>query len=405
MGRLDDLITSVLPTVKALRQDLHAHPELMFEEHRTASRVVEHLRQCGNLEIRENFADTPAVVAILNAQKSPPAVLLRADMDALPIQEQTDLPYASKEPGRMHACGHDGHTACLVGAAMVLSRMADEIPGPVVFVFQPAEEGGAGGKAVVEAGVLNDPPVEVAFALHAWPKLKVGQVGLCKGCCLAAADTFRITVKAAGAHAASPHATADPIAIAARIIDNLQHIRSRMIDPIEPMVLTVAQIHGGSATNVIPDRVEMAGTIRTLSESVREKVHTLLAQVCNRTAEAFDAEVEVNIHAGYPVMHNDEKVVGFAEQVIRRRLGSGAVVHLGPSMGAEDFAYYLQKVPGAMLRLGIEPSKGPSYPLHHPKFDFNDEALPVGVRLLADLTLAWFKNRSARGRKNKTARR
>jgi len=390
MGKLDQIVSEILPQVVELRHDLHAHPELGYEESRTAEALAAHLGRLENLQMRTALGNTTGIAAILNGHKAPPALLLRADMDALPIQEQNDVAYKSQVPGKMHACGHDGHMACLVGTAMILSRTAEELPGPVVFLFQPAEEGGGGGRIMVEAGVLDDPKVGAAFALHGWPRLPIGKVGIAKGPSMAATDTFHVIVTAEGAHAAQPHRSADPILVAAKIIDNIQQIASRMVDPVQPVVVTVGQIHGGTAVNIIPDRVEMHGTIRTLSEGTRSAVADRLQQICTHTAEAFGAEAKVTVKPGYPILHDDPTAAELVARVARDLFGTDAVEHLGPSMGAEDFAYYLQKVPGAVLRLGLASPDRPSRPLHHPRFDFDDEALPIGMKMLAEVARRWL---------------
>ncbi len=311
MDLIENLIPQILPSVVQLRHDLHAHPEASLAEHRTARCVAEHLAKADNLKIETGIGGTPGIKAVLNADKPGPAILLRADLDALPIQEDNDLHYRSQVPGMMHACGHDGHTACLVGTAMVLSRIAEQLPGPVVFIFQPAEESLGGGGLLVQAGILDEPPVGIAFALHGWPMLRIGQVGFCPGWAMAATGGFTIVVKARGAHGASPQDSPDPIVIAARIIENLQQIASRMTPPLQPVVVTVGTIHGGTAINIIPSTVEMSGTVRAAEDSVRARVLENIVQIATHTAQAFGAEAEISTREAYPAVHNDPQACDF----------------------------------------------------------------------------------------------
>jgi amidohydrolase len=314
-------------------------------------------------------------------------------MDALPIQEESDLPYKSQVAGKMHACGHDGHAANLVGTAMVLSEMADELPGPVVFIWQPAEESLGGGKILVEAGILDAPKVGAAFALHDWPLIKVGQIGICKGQAMAATGGFHITVKAKGAHGAAPHESPDPIVISARIIDALQQIASRIISPLQPVVVTVGTIHGGTALNIIPSRCEMSGTVRALSDEVRAKVLRHVEQIATGIATTFGAVAEVSVREAYPSVYNDPAACDFIAGIVRDTLGPDRLVEHGPTMGGEDFAYYLQKVPGAMIRLGIDVPGQSAVMLHQPQFNFNDDALPIGMKILSQIAIGWLKAR------------
>jgi amidohydrolase len=293
----------------------------------------------------------------------------------------------------MHACGHDGHTACLVGAAMVLAEIADELPGPVVFIWQPAEESLGGGRMLVEAGILEEPKVGAAFALHGWPLIQAGKIGLCRGFAMAATGGFTITVKAKGAHGAAPHESPDPIVIAARIVENLQQISARMISPLQPVVVTVGTIHGGTAVNIIPSQCELSGTVRAAGDEVRAEVLRYVERIANHTAAAFGATVEIELRESYPAVHNDPAACDLIAEAAVEVLGPDTVVEHGPSMGGEDFAFYLQKVPGAMFRLGVERPGEPAARLHQPQYDFNDDALAVGVRVLAATARKWLQNR------------
>lgn len=393
MSRIDSIVSSLLPQVVDLRHTLHSHPEVALQERRTAGIIAERLGRIPGLAIQTGIGGSTGIKAVLCADKPGSAILLRADMDALPIQEENDLPYKSQVAGCMHACGHDGHAACLVGTAMVLAQVADELPGPVVFIFQPAEESLGGGKILVDAGILDAPKVGAAFALHGWPMIEVGQIGICRGQAMAATGGFTIVVKAKGAHGASPHESPDPIVISARIIDSLQQIASRMISPLQPVVVTVGTIHGGTAINIIPSRVEMSGTVRALSNEVRAEVLRHIEQIVAHTAAAFGAEAEISAHEAYPGVYNDPAACDFVARVVRETIGPDAVVEHGPTMGGEDFAYYLERVPGAMLRLGVEGRGRPSTMLHQPLYDFNDAALPTGMKVLSRIAMRWLEER------------
>ena len=283
MNPIDLVDPTLLETLTALRHEIHAHPELGFEVGQTAERVLRHLSALPGLTIRKNVADH-GIVATLNADRPGRCVALRADMDALPLAEQTDLSYQSIVAGQMHACGHDGNTACLVGAATVLSRMADELPGKVKFIFQPAEEGGGGGRVMCEEGALDDPPVDAAFALHAWPVLTVGQIGVRPGPALAATDTPKITIRGAGGHGAHPDKCIDPVVVAAHVVTALQTVSSRFTDPTDPVVVTISQIHAGTTHNIIPTEAYLEGTIRTLTPEVRDRTRELVRQIATQTA-------------------------------------------------------------------------------------------------------------------------
>ncbi|MDH7568295.1 MAG: M20 family metallopeptidase [Armatimonadota bacterium] len=374
----------------ALRHELHAWPELAFEERRTAALVAERLRALGAL-VREGIGGT-GVVGLIQGASPGPVVALRADMDALPIEEQTGAPYRSRIDGKMHACGHDGHTALLLGVAEVLARLRRELPGTVKLLFQPAEERGGGAGRLVAAGVLRDPDVAVIVALHAWPDLHAGQIGLRAGPILASVDTFRIAVQGSGGHGAHPDRCVDPVLVAARVVDALQSIVSREVNPLAPAVVTVGSIQGGTAANIIPDTVKLEGTVRTLNEETRRLVREALIRLVHGVAAAHGATAEVEYRADLPVTVNDAEVTAFLRTLAGEVLGAPNVVEIPePSLGGEDFSLYLQHVPGAMVRLGV----GPGRPgLHSSGFDFNDEALEPGMLLLAMVALRYATNKS-----------
>jgi amidohydrolase len=365
-----------------LRHELHAHPELAYQESRTAARILDELGKIPNLKIRSGLAGT-GIVATLNRDRDGPCVALRAELDALPIEETTSAPYRSMCPGSMHACGHDGHMTCLVGAARVLSAHAEELPGRVRFIFQPAEEHGAGAARMIEEGALDDPKVDAIFALHGWPEVRLGAIAVGAGPVMAGTNTFDLIVRGPGTHAASPHKGADVIAAAAQIIAGLQAIPSRRIDPVEPVVVSVCQLSGGQTYNVLPSECSMKGTIRALRTSTIDGVREQLRQLAERVAAGFGAETVFTVGEAYPPLVNHRDCAALVGEVATELLGASHVVlDPPPSLGAEDFAYYAQRVPAAFYRLGLGPADARPLPgLHNPSFDFNDAAIPLGVAM------------------------
>jgi hippurate hydrolase len=368
--------------IVALRRDIHREPELGFDTERTAEKVLVALDDLP-LNIETGIAKN-GIVATLEGEGDGPTVALRADMDALPILEDTGLPFASETEGTMHACGHDGHTSMLVGAAHALSGMRDRLGGTIKFVFQPAEEGGGGGKVMVDEGVADG--VSSIFALHLWPGLPFGKVATKAGPIMAAADAFEMEVKASGGHGAMPHLAADAIAIAAQIVTALQTIVSREVDPVEPAVLTVGEIGAGTAFNIIPDKARIGGTVRTLNADLREKIPARIEDLARGIAQGMRGDVDLNYTFSYPVTVNDAAAADLALGVAEDLFGGESVVELhNPSMGAEDFSYFLETLPGAFIWLGVgEEVSG----LHTPKFAFDEEILPRGSALLAALALS-----------------
>ncbi|KIU28477.1 peptidase M20 [Methylobacterium radiotolerans] len=365
----------------AWRRDLHAHPELAFQEVRTAELVARELAACG-LSVKTGLGRTGVVGTL--SRGDGPTVGLRADMDALPIQEATGASYASRTPGVMHACGHDGHVAMLLGAARHLASRTD-LSGTVHFIFQPAEECEGGGRAMVEDGLFRLFPCDSVYGLHNWPGLPLGTFATRVGAIMASLDTFEITVAGFGTHAAMPERGTDTLVVASEIVLALQTIVSRRIAPTDPVVLSVTQIHGGDAYNVIPDRAVIRGTVRCLDEAVRKRVAELVAAIAGGTAGTHGARAEVDYRFGYPATVNTADAVGTALEAagtvpdITARRGE-----VGPSMASEDFAYMLQACPGAYAWIGTDGAQR-SLPLHNPGYDFNDEALPVGAAYWAAL--------------------
>ena len=310
-------------------------------------------------------------------------------MDALPIEEQSNVPHRSQVAGTMHACGHDGHTTCLVGAAQMLAACVDELQGPVKFIFQPAEEGGAGGKRMCQEGALDGPEVAAIFGLHGAPDMEVGEIFLRTGPVLASADEFEIAVEGLGAHAAFPHQGVDTVYIAAQIVVALQTIVARNTDPLDSVVVTVGHIAAGSASNIIPQTARLVGTVRALSEETRQRTIERVGQIAEHTAAAFGGRAEVRFgEDGYPATHNDARARAVAEQTVRDALADTIRTREleNPIMGAEDFAFYGQRVPAFMFGLGLRPRGASSYPmLHQPDFDFNDDAIAYGVQMHVEI--------------------
>lgn len=387
---IEQRIERILPEIKALRHDLHRHPELAYQERRTAGRVVEYISDIDGLHIREGVGGTGLAITI-GGDLPGACVALRADMDALPIEEQSGVEWTSTTSGRMHACGHDGHTAMLAGAIRLVAEMRDQLTGPVKFLFQPAEEGGAGADAMCRDGALEDPQVAAVFGLHnnlPDPSMKIGQIAYVPGAAMAGTGNFDIIVQGRGGHAAFPHRTIDPVYIAASIVDQLQGIVSRNIDPMVPAVLSVTRMEAGSAYNIIPGRAHLAGTIRALDKAVLENLRELLIQRAREVAAAHGGSVEVDCRLSYPVLVNDPQ----AEACFREMLAVSGIrqplVRVDPILGGEDFAFFCLKVPSFFYFLPSCPEFLPANPVcHHPAFDFNDDLLPLGMRLHAETAL------------------
>ena len=380
--RLRNLAHEYLPEITAARRHLHQHPELSWQEKETAAFIQKFLAPL-NIELRttENLY---ATVAIIRGAKPGPTVGLRADIDALPITELSDIPYRSQNAGCMHACGHDGHTAVLLGATKILVELRHELRGTIICAFQPAEEHNGGGKFLLESNLLQGLNIDAFFALHAWPYLPVGTIGLKRGAMMAAIDDFEIVIHGKSGHAAHPLAAIDPVLISAHVITAVQSLVTRERHGADPAVISVTMIHGGTADNVIPAEVKLGGTIRTMQSETRERLTRRFTELVQGVAQSFGGRAEVILDPGYPSLVNDEHMVDLVEKVAGEIVGSSKVVELKePSMGGEDFAYYLQKYPGAMFRLGV----GPAPSLHSDTFNFNDEALETGMMMMASLAM------------------
>ena len=367
-----------------LRRDLHEHPELGFEEVRTSGIVADKLESWG-IAVRRNVART-GVVGLIEGAHPGPTLLLRADMDALPIHEETDLPYSSRTAGKMHACGHDGHTAILLTTAGLLARRRDQIRGRIKLVFQPAEEGPGGALPMIQEGVLNEPKVDLALGLHLWSPLKVGQVAVSPGPVMAAADTFSIKVMGKGGHAAAPEECIDPILAAAHVVTALHAVTGRYVDPFEPSVLSVTRIHSGSADNVIPSEVEIGGTVRTVQPATRERLKVRMRHLVEGVTRAFGAHAQLEYREGYPALSNDEKLAHMVMDVCRDFFVEAPdALQLQRTMGGEDMAYFLREVPGCYFFLGSGNDAGCNYAHHHPRFNVDEDALLLGVELFLRL--------------------
>lgn len=389
----EERLAAVLPQVIALRRDLHAHPETAYQEHRTAARVAAWLAALPGMHVREGVGGT-GVVATLATERTGDCLAFRADMDALPMPDRCGKPHASTTPGVAHACGHDGHVACLLGAATLMAAFPEKASGPVRFIFQPAEEGGSGAKAMCEDGALDGPTPAAIFALHCWPPLPAGVVGMRDGTVMASTDAIDITIHGHGTHAAAPHRGVDPITAAAHVVAALQTIVSRQLDPLDPAVLTIGSFHAGTVRNVIPDCAVLQGTLRTLSDSQRDMAKRAIRRVAEQTAAAFGARAEVTLTEGYPVTVNDAALTTYALHAATAILGQERVTTaLQISMGGEDFAYYGRQVPGCFMRLGVAPADGSpaAAELHNAAFDFNDDAIATGITLHCALAWSWHK--------------
>ncbi|MGE3164313.1 MAG: M20 family metallopeptidase [Planctomycetota bacterium] len=372
----DKLVRSTLPQVIALQREIHADPEIGFDTVRTAARVSAALRSAG-LSVRERVGQT-GVVADLEVPGARERVAFRADMDALPMEEENDLPHRSRNPGAAHLCGHDAHTAMLVGAAQVLSQLRSGLRRSLRFIFQPNEECLPGGApAMIADGCLDG--VDRIYGMHVWPLLATGSIGIHPGPTMAQPDTFRVTLEGVGGHAAAPHRNRDPIVCGAQIVSALQTIVARRVDPLDSAVVSVTQFHAGTADNVIPATAELRGTIRSFRSTVGDECRAQLRQIVAGLAQALEVTAHVEITLGYPVVVNDLDACARATRSLHGVLPVDA--SLGPSLGGEDFAYYLQHVPGAFLFLGnLDPSQGIVHFCHHPRFRVDDNAMAHGLK-------------------------
>ncbi len=374
-------VTEITEELVSWRRDFHRHPELAFEEFRTSAVIREFLEKLG-LQV-ETCAKT-GLRAVLAGKPGGRTVALRADMDALPLEEEGDKEYISQNPGVTHACAHDGHMSIIMGAAKILSQMKDRFSGKVVFLFQPSEERIPGGaKLMIEEGALEG--VDAIFGLHLWQDLATGIVGLVKGPMMAQPDAFSITIKGKGGHGSMPQQTVDPILVASQLVVNVQSIVSRSIDPLKPVVVSFGTIIGGTIYNIIPEKVTLTGTVRSFDADVQKLTEQRLRKITQKTCETYGATAEFKYDIGYDSLVNDAGMVDFVEKITAKTLGKERIKHIDPVMGGEDFAYYLKKVPGAFLFFGM--GDGTQYPHHHPGFDIDEKALPEATYLMTALAL------------------
>jgi len=376
MAHLSPEVLAARDEIVALRRDLHRHPELAWSERRTAAQIAARLQGSG-LTLRTGLGGTGVVAEASGA--GGPTLLLRVDMDGLPIQEASPAPYASEVKGTMHACGHDGHVAMGVAAARIAAGRT--WPGSVRVLFQPAEEGEGGAQAMVAEGVMEG--VTVTLGVHLWNELPVGTLGVKAGPLMAAVDRLRIVVRGRGGHGGKPHRAADPVVAAAHVITALQTIVSREVPPTQSAVVTVGAIHGGEAFNVIPDEVTLTGTIRTFDDALRRSMPERVARIASGIAEGLDCRAEVEVHAGNPPVVNDAAAAELARRAAARVVGEAGVVVPEPTMGGEDMAIYFARAPGCFVFVGsANPARGLDQPHHSPRFDFDEEALLIGTEFL-----------------------
>ncbi len=371
-------VADLQPDIQAWRREIHENPELLYDVHRTAAFVADRLREFGCDEVATGLGRT-GVVGVIRGRK--PAgkaevkvIGLRADMDALPIEEETNLPYASKVPGKMHACGHDGHTAMLLGAARYLAETRN-FAGDAVVIFQPAEEGGAGAAAMIKDGLMDRFAIDQVYGMHNGPGIPIGSFAIRPGPIMAATDAIDIRIEGLGGHAARPHMCIDSVLVGAQLIVALQSIVSRTVDPLESAVISMCEFHAGNARNVIPQTAELRGTVRTLTDEVRVLVEKRVREVVAGVAQMTGAKIDLVYERGYPVVVNHTSQTDFATQVAKEVAGDANVHDMPPLMGAEDFAYMLEERPGAFIFCGNGDSAG----LHHPAYNFNDEAIVYGT--------------------------
>jgi amidohydrolase len=371
-------VADLQPDIQAWRRDIHAHPELLYDVHRTAAFVADRLREFGCDQVATGLGRT-GVVGVIKGRKPAAGadvkvIGLRADMDALPIEEETNLPYASRTAGKMHACGHDGHTAMLLGAARYLAETRN-FAGDAVVIFQPAEEGGAGAAAMIKDGLMDRFAIDQVYGMHNGPGMPVGSFALRPGPIMAATDNIDIRIEGLGGHAARPHKCVDSVLVGAQLITALQSVVARSVDPLESAVVSICEFHAGNARNVIPQTAELKGTVRTLKADVRQLVEKRMREVVAGVAQITGAKIQLDYGRGYPVTVNHVAQTDIATQVAKEVAGDANVRRMPPMMGAEDFAYMLEARPGAFIFCGNGDSAG----LHHPAYNFNDDAIVYGT--------------------------
>ncbi|GMA60206.1 M20 family metallopeptidase [Alicyclobacillus fastidiosus] len=385
LSDLHSIVDSAKEEVVAWRRHLHQNPELSFEEEKTSQFVYDTLLTFSGLEVSR--PTKTSVLATLKGAYPGPVLAIRADMDALPITEENSFDFVSNTPGKMHACGHDGHTAMLLGTAKILTQFQDQMHGEVRFIFQHAEELFPGGaQEIVDAGVMEG--VQSVIGIHLWSPLEVGKIAIRSGPFMAAPDTFYITIRGKGGHAAQPQRTVDPVVIAAQVVTNLQHIVSRNMDPLDPVVLSITQFHAGTAHNIIPEKVELNGTVRSFKAELRSEVPRLMEQIVKGVTEAHGATYEFTYEQGYRPVVNDADVTEQVREILLQTFGEDVVIEGEQHMGGEDFSAYQQAAPGTFFNVGAgNAGKGIVYPHHHPKFTIDEDSLPIGVEAFINIVL------------------
>jgi hippurate hydrolase len=390
-NRIDSIVTKIAPEMIELRRKIHQHPELAFEEHKTAALVADSLKGTG-IEPKTGVGKT-GVVGVLNGKSGGPTLGIRADLDALPIMEATNLPFASKVPGKMHACGHDAHTVIALGVAKVLQELKSELPGTVKFIFQPAEETLAGAKAMIADGVMENPNVDMMLGYHNWPQVDAGKVGWLPNVVMASSDAFDLMLSGKAGHAAHPHTAIDTVVAAAHIVTLLQSIVSREVAPVVPAVMTIGQIQGGTARNIIAGSVLMKGTVRTLDAAASGQIEASMRRILDGVCPSLRVSYALDWQRLAPVLRNNPDMLAPTVAAAREILGDDHVVPLaGPSMGSEDFAWFAEKVPSAHLRIGSR-IDGLTCQVHNADYDCNDLAIPTGIRAVAYAAIKLLEQR------------
>jgi amidohydrolase len=388
MSALRQIIQEYRDLIIQIRRDLHRIPEIAFQETKTAAYLKQYLSRF-DLEVISDIAEN-GIVATMKTDRSGPTILFRADMDALPLEEATNLSFASTHPGAMHACGHDAHMTMVLAAATVLDRLRSDLCGNIKFLFQPAEEGPGGAKPMIEAGVLNDPPVDYVFGCHVWPEIPEGTIGVRSGSFMAAMDRFEIKIFGKGGHGAMPHMCVDALEVATQVVNAFQRVVSRQSDPLSPTVVTVGSLHAGTAHNIIPSVAEMSGTTRTFDTEIWAHWEKRLDKIIKGVCDSMGADYALNYCPGYPVTVNDPEMSQLVERCAAAVVGSEQVVVPAKTMGGEDFAFFLEEAKGCYFALGARRPDGAS--VHNPEFDFNEDILLTGVETYCRIALELLTN-------------
>jgi len=388
MSELRQIIHAHKDLIIQTRRDLHRIPEIAFQETKTAAYLKQYLNRF-DLEVVTDIAEH-GIVATMKTDRSGPTILLRADMDALPLEESTNLSFASTHPGIMHACGHDGHMTMVLGAATVLDRLRSDLSGNIKFLFQPAEEGPGGAKPMIDAGVLNNPAVDYVFGCHVWPEIPEGTIGVRSGSFMAAMDRFDIKIMGKGGHGAMPHVCVDALEVATQVVNAFQRLVSRQSDPLSPTVVTVGTLHAGTAHNIIPGVAEMTGTTRTFDTEIWAQWEGRLEKIIKGVCDSMGADYELNYGPGYPVTVNDPEMSHLVETCAKEVVGEDRVVIPAKTMGGEDFAFFLEAAKGCYFALGA--GRGDSASVHNHEFDFNEDILLTGVETYCRIALRLLAN-------------